>query len=75
MIKQWWWAINSSGLGLYLIGLALLVGISTVVDRGGVDHQGAVVLTQYDQPVQEEHFTLVPREESALAELGSTEAP
>lgn len=75
--KQWGWAINSSGLGLYLVGLAFLVGLSSVVDRGQEDRQGTPVLAwrDYDQPVQEGRSDLMQGEQGALAARVSNGAP
>jgi hypothetical protein len=46
LLKDWWWSINYTGLGLYLAGLAFLGGVSLVTDRLAFDPQEAPVRIQ-----------------------------
>ncbi|HSD49965.1 MAG TPA: hypothetical protein VLG48_01060 [Candidatus Methylomirabilis sp.] len=48
MMKELWSMINSSGLGLYVIGLASLAGMSILGGLPRVDQPVTGVLTQYE---------------------------
>jgi hypothetical protein len=52
MIKELWSMMNSSGLGLYLIGLASLAGMSILGGLPRVDQPATGVLAPYENPTE-----------------------
>lgn len=75
MVSQWWWAINGSGLGLYLIGLAILAGTSLLVDRTRAEYQHPAMLASYGQTVGRVHTDFRSREDVVAGDRGSSHAP
>lgn len=74
-MKQWLWAVNSSGLGLYLIGLAGLGGMSLMAERATADQPRTSVIVPVDTALQQAPGNPVQRKPSAPAERVSTDGP
>jgi hypothetical protein len=62
-------------MGLYLVGLAFLGGLSIVANRVPADPQQMAVISQDDRPVREGDSNLVPTEQLALAKHASSDDP
>ncbi len=75
MIKELWSMISTSGLGLYLIGLASLGGISTLGVLPGVDQHGTGVLAPYANPTEAWATQVARGEEIEQPGRVSTDAP